>query len=113
MPAGEPIENGDHELSLGSETLSRRVALRRAFGFAVAAPAVLTLLQACGGDDDEDPTPTPEPEETEPADETPVVDETAEPADETPVVDIDASPVSNGGGGTTSDPLPDPPNLGG
>jgi hypothetical protein len=111
MPAGEPTENEGQDLS--TEELSRRAVLRRGLGFAIAAPAILTLLQACGDDDDEEdggdgeePTPEPAADETEPAAETPA------PAAETPAaegtpVDIDATT-----GAPPSDPLPDPPQTG-
>jgi hypothetical protein len=110
MPAGEPTETEDQDLT--TEALSRRAMLRRGLGFAIAAPAILTLLQACGDDDDEEdgdgeePTPEPAAETPEPAAETPA------PAAETPAaagtpVDIDATT-----GAPASDPLPDPPQTG-
>jgi len=116
MPTDEPNELEAQDPIVG--TVSRRNVLRRGFGFAIAAPAVLTLLQACGGDDDDDePTEEPAADETEPAAEEtePAAEETEPAGAETPAgegtpVDIDAT--TGDGGAPSSDPLPEPPDLG-
>lgn len=41
-----------------ARSLSRRAVLQRGIALGLAAPALATLLAACGGDDDEDPTAT-------------------------------------------------------
>jgi hypothetical protein len=129
MSAGEPIENGELEPPVGAATLSRRVAMKRVFGFAILAPAALTLLQACGDDDDDDdggettsapPDEATEeaPEETAEAAETEAATEAspeaaASPAGEATPVDLIASPTSDGAGSGApeSEPLPEPPVL--
>jgi hypothetical protein len=112
MPAGEPFENEDQDLT--TEALTRRALLRRGLGFAIAAPAVLTLLQACGDDDDDgggdggndgdaEETEVPAADETEPAAETPA-------AAETPI-DVEAT-TGGGGAAPTTEPVPDPGQIG-
>jgi len=116
MPAGEPIDQTDVEPA--ADTLSRRGVIRRGLGFAFAAPALLTLLQACGGDDDEDDaasTPTPaaatgsgtETEDPDDAAETPTPTAAGGAA-----TDLEATVTVGGGGDVpTSEALPEPPSL--
>lgn len=109
MPTDESNELEAQEPIVGA--VSRRNVLRRGFGFAIAAPAVLTLLQACGGDDDEDePTEEPAADETEPAAEETEPTEAETPAAGGTPVDIDAT--TSDGGVPPSDPLPEPPDIG-
>ena len=55
MPVGENLENAVE--ATATEPVSRRRFLRRAAALGVAAPALLVILQACGGGSDATPTP--------------------------------------------------------
>jgi peptide/nickel transport system substrate-binding protein len=88
--------------------LSRRVVLKRAVALGLSAPAIATLLAACGSDEDDEPeepstgaesTPT-EVTETESEEETPEADtETTSTADETPDT-AEEEPTTSGTGST-------------
>jgi hypothetical protein len=74
MAAADNLENADlADEEPTTAPMTRRLLLRRAVSLGVAAPVLLTVLQACGDDDDEDEngnggddeTPTVEAEETE------------------------------------------------
>jgi len=107
MPAGESMDIEDQ----GTTTLTRRSMLRRVVAFGVATPAVLTLLQACGGDDDEKKATA-----TAPAPAASTVEATEPPATtaETPAAagtPVEINATSGGSQPPTSAPLPKPPGA--
>jgi hypothetical protein len=106
MPAGESMDIEDQ----GTTTLTRRSMLRRVVAFGVATPAVLTLLQACGGDDEKKATATA------PAPAASTVEATEPPATtaETPAAagtPVEINATSGGSQPPTSAPLPKPPGA--
>ena len=109
MPAGESMDLADQSAT----TSTRRSMLRRMVAFGVATPAVLTLLQACGGSDDKKkatataaaPAPAASPvEATEPA---ATAAETPAPA----ATPVEINATSGGSEPPTSAPLPKPPGA--
>ncbi len=107
MPAGESMDIEDQSAT----TLTRRSMLRRAVAFGVATPAVLTLLQACGGDDKK---ATPTAAAPAPAASTVEATEPAATTTETPTpaaTPVEINATSSGSEPPTSAPLPKPPGA--
>ena len=87
MSVGDNLEIADQAVAAGA--VSRRLVLRRAVALGVSAPALLAVLQACGGDDEDENGNGGEVTDGD------VTEEATEPAAETEPAETEAATVAS------------------